>query len=46
MSGVNVVLLVKFLLLSRFWKDDIVVENVEEIVGDNVKLKLFRKKKV
>lgn len=46
MSGVNVVLLVKFLLLSRFWKDDIIVENVEEIVGDNVKLKLLRKKKV
>lgn len=44
-SGVNLVLSAKSSSSSRSIKDDIIVENVEEIAGDNVKPKPSRKKK-
>lgn len=44
-SGVNVVISAKSSSSDRSRKDDIIVENVEEIAGDNVKPKPSRKKK-
>lgn len=44
-SGVNVVISAKSSSSGRSREDDIIIENVEEIAGDNVKPKPSRKKK-